>query len=141
MASPSRIGEDINPTHTLSNFLRSRYTIITASANKIKKIANKSNGRNKLSIHYPLSSMPKDGSSARALRILLQPTTLPSAGSSKSSFELSTSAYIPSPSPIRIATVHAIRARVDGGGTLVLGGLYGSSIGLSTAMRAPKSVD
>src|SRR5256885_14078261 len=76
MASPSRIGEDINPTHTLSNFLRSRYTIITASAKKIKKIANKSNGRNKLSILYSLSSMSKDGSLARVLRILLQPTTL-----------------------------------------------------------------
>src|SRR5437773_440422 len=59
MASPSRIGEDINPTHTLSNFLRSRYTIITASAKKIKKIANKSNGRNKLNISILCRLCPK----------------------------------------------------------------------------------
>src|SRR5205823_6743218 len=59
MASPSRIGEDINPTHSLSNFLRSRYTIITASAKKIKKIANKSNGRNKLNISILCLLCPK----------------------------------------------------------------------------------
>src|SRR5213594_3775209 len=135
MASPSRIGEDINPTHTLSNFPRSRYTIIAASAKKIKKIANRSNGRNKLSILYAqrwlISKSPTHPAPAH---------NAPSAGSSKSSFELSTSAYIPSPTPIRIAPVHDSRARVDGGGTLVLRGLYGSSIGLSTAMRVQKKV-